>query len=161
MQQRYRGFVIRDWRPSDRRPVAALVEAVLKEFDLGFEADGADHDAVQVEAAYWETGGEFWVVEQADRVVGSGGYHPCSRGEQAVELRKMFLLPEARGQGVGRLLLQSLESAAAQRGFSEVWLETATVLQRALALYERSGYTLAAGVETQRCDRVYVKHLYR
>ncbi|MEL6327204.1 MAG: GNAT family N-acetyltransferase, partial [Cyanobacteria bacterium J06626_23] len=40
-----------------------------------------------------------------------------------------------------------------------LWLETATVLDRAVALYEKSGYQPATGVETTRCDRVYYKRL--
>lgn len=159
MQEHYREFVIRAWQPADRQAVARLVEQVLTEFGLGFEPEGTDRDAVQVEAAYWDTGGEFWVVEHQSHIVGSGGYHPCARGEGAVELRKMFLLPEVRHQGLGRRLLRSLEASAAQRGFSELWLETASVLKGAIALYEGSGYLPSTGVETQRCDRIYVKRL--
>ena len=147
MQERYREFLIRDWRPADRQAVACLVETVLAEFGLGFEAEGADGDAIQIEAAYWEAGGEFWVVERDGQLVGSGGYHPCPRGQGAVELRKMFLLPEVRGRGLGRTLLRSLEAAAARRGFSEVWLETASVLKGAIALYERSGYVPSTGAD--------------
>jgi putative acetyltransferase len=70
----------------------------------------------------------------------------------------MYLLPEARGQGLGRFLLQLLEQAIEAKGFQQIWLETATVLREAVKLYESSGYQLSTGVETQRCDRVYVKN---
>jgi len=159
MHELHQDILIRDWQPDDRQRVSQLVRDAFGEFGLAFEPDGADYDAIRVEEAYWKTGGEFWVVEQAGRLVGCGGYHPCHRGERAVELRKMVLSPGARGRGLGRTLLQMLESAAAQRGFLEVWLETATVLQQAIALYESSGYSLTTGVETTRCDRVYVKPL--
>ncbi|MGF1535886.1 MAG: GNAT family N-acetyltransferase [Elainellaceae cyanobacterium] len=159
MKARYRDFLVRDWQPADRIPVGRLAETVLAEFGLDFEPEGADRDALQVEAAYWETGGEFWVVEREGRVLGSGGYHPYSRDGNVAELRKMFLYPEVRGQGLGRFLLRSLEAAAAHRGFLTMRLETATALKGAIALYEGSGYVLSTGVETQRCDRVYVKRL--
>lgn len=159
MQMVYRQFTIRDWQPGDREAVAQLLSAVLAEFGLSFDPDGADRDAVQVEAAYQSAGGAFWVVEQAGRVVGSGGYYPCDRGDQAVELRKMYLRPEVRGQGLGRFLLGALEQAAQQQGFTEMWLETANSLKGAIALYEKSGYSPGTGVETPRCDRVYVKRL--
>lgn len=71
----------------------------------------------------------------------------------------MYLLPQARGQGLGRHLLSLLESAIQQRGFTDIWLETASVLKEAVGLYEASGYEAASGVETARCDRVYRKHL--
>ncbi|HEY9883346.1 MAG TPA: GNAT family N-acetyltransferase, partial [Thermosynechococcaceae cyanobacterium] len=76
-----------------------------------------------------------------------------------VEIRKMYLLPAARGQGLGRFLLQTLEAAIATRHFEQIWIETASVLTEAVKLYETSGYQPATGVETERCDRVYLKVL--
>jgi putative acetyltransferase len=58
---------------------------------------------------------------------------------------------------LGKYLLQQLEKAIADRGFPEIWIETASVLKEAVQLYERNGYQPATGVETKRCDRVYVK----
>jgi putative acetyltransferase len=155
----YRDFLIRDWQPGDRHSVGALVKTVLAEYGMGFEPEGTDQDAIQVEDAYWKTGGTFWVVEHQGAIVGSGGYHPCHRAEKAVELRKMFILPDCRRQGLGRFLLTELEKSAAANGFKEMWLETATVLKEAVILYERSGYQPSTGVETQRCDRIYYKRL--
>lgn len=47
----------------------------------------------------------------------------------------------------------------AYRGFQQIWIETASVLTEAVKLYESNGYQKATGVETARCDRVYVKSL--
>jgi putative acetyltransferase len=160
MQTRYRHFLIRDWQPIDRQPAADLIASVLQEYQLGgCEPDGADRDVLHVEEAYWATGGEFWVVEQDGQLVGTAGYYPVNRGEKAVEIRKMYLSPTVRGQGLGRHLLQRLEAAIGAKGFEQIWLETATVLKEAVRLYESSGYQPATGVETARCDRIYVKYL--
>jgi len=132
---------------------------VLAEYCLTCEPTDSDRDALEVEACYWETGGEFWVVEKAGELAGTAGYRPTPRGDRAVELRKMYLLPQARGQGLGRHLLSQLESVIQQRGFDQIWLETASVLKEAVGLYEASGYEAASGVETARCDRVYRKPL--
>ncbi|MEB3357589.1 MAG: GNAT family N-acetyltransferase [Synechococcales bacterium] len=157
----YRDFIIRPWEPRDRSAVSDLVRTVLTEYGLGFEPDQTDRDALQVEEAYWRTGGEFWVVEHQGKIVGSGGFHPTHLGSGGVELRKMFLLPEVRGLGLGRYLLKNLEVAAARRGFQQMWLETATVLKEAVRLYEQSGYRIPANasVQVSRCDRIYVKDL--
>ena len=135
---------------------------MLAEYGLGWEVGDcgcSDRDAVEVEKYYWQSGGKFWVVERAGEIVGTGGYLPIDRGEKAVEIRKMYLLPAARGQGLGRYLLGKLEQAAAAKGFGEVWVETATVLAEAVKLYERNGYLPKSGVETERCDKVYSKAL--
>lgn len=159
MNTYYRNFIIRDWQPSDRHVAAALIASVLSEYHLNPEPDGADNDVLNVETAYWATGGEFWVVEHEGRLVGTAGYYPIARGEKAVEIRKMYLLPEVRGQGLGRYLLQTLEKTIAMKGFAQIWIETASVLKEAVQLYENNGYQPSTGVETKRCDRVYVKHL--
>ncbi len=159
MQQHYQTFLIRDWQPGDREPAAAVIRTVLAEYGLGWEPEGADQDVLNVEACYLERNGEFWVIEQQGKLVGTGAYYPIDRGNNAVEIRKMYLRPAARGQGLGRFLLHQLEATIATRGFTEIWVETASVLKEAVILYETSGYESATGVETARCDRVYVKRV--
>jgi putative acetyltransferase len=155
----YKEFLVRSWRSNDRTAAAAVIGQVLAEYGLGWEPEGADADVVRVEDCYGA--GEFWVVELNGEVVGTAAYYPIDRGENAVEIRKMYLLPIARGKGLGRFLLNALENVIIERGFEEIWIETASVLREAVILYERSEYEPATGVETERCDRVYRKLLNR
>ncbi|MGG6266174.1 GNAT family N-acetyltransferase [Leptolyngbya sp. AN03gr2] len=153
----YQDFLIRDWQPSDREIAFNLIGSVLAEYGLTQEPEGADRDVLEVENFY--KNGEFWVIERDRKLVGTGAYYPISRGENAVEIRKMYLLPEARGFGLGKFLLIELEKAIAQKGFNQIWIETASVLKEAVQLYEHYGYQPSTGVETLRCDKVYVKYL--
>lgn len=180
MEQTFKNFVIRDWQPRDRQPAAQLIAAVLQEFSLCCEPEGADRDVLEVEKNYLEAGGAFWVVEQMGgagpghaenagnvenlgdsgrSLVGTAGFMPIPRGKNAVEIRKMYLHPTARGQGLGRHLLETLEQKIWQQDFEQIWLETASVLKGAVILYEKFGYQAldASEVETDRCDRVYRK----
>ncbi|MGF1493081.1 MAG: GNAT family N-acetyltransferase [Microcoleaceae cyanobacterium] len=153
----YRNFLIRSWQPHDRTAVIQLITQVLSEYGFTCEPEGADIDVYRVEDCYFQVGGEFWVVEQGNRLVGTAAYYPSHRQPNSVELRKMYLLPEARGWGLGKFLLQMLEKTIWQRGFDQIWLETASSLQQAVKLYESQDYQPTIGVETQRCDRVYWK----
>ena len=159
MNVRHREFLIRDWEPRDRTSSAQIISSVLADYGLNWEPLGADRDVLEIEQFYQATGGEFWVIERSGQLVGTGAYYPISRGENAVEIRKMYFVPEVRGQGLGRFLLKELEKTIADRGFTQIWIETASVLKEAVRLYETSGYRSATGVETERCDRAYVKHL--
>ncbi len=160
MRQHYQTFLIRDWQPDDREAAAEVIRAVLTEYGLAWEPEGADQDVLNVEACYLKRNGAFWVIEQQGNLVGTGAYYPIQRGYKAVEIRKMYLLPEVRRQGLGRFLLHQLETEIAAQGFAEIWVETASVLKEAVLLYETSGYQPATGVETARCDRVYVKPIH-
>jgi putative acetyltransferase len=152
-------FLIRDWQPTDRQAAADVIATALAEYGLSWEPDGADQDVLAVEACYLQVGGAFWVVELAGEIVGTAAFYPIERGQNAVEIRKMYLRDSVRGQGLGRWLLTQLEATIRDRGYGEIWVETASVLKEAVILYERSGYQPTTGVETLRCDRIYFKKL--
>ena len=84
MQRCYREFVIRSWEPCDRTAAAEVIRSVLAEYGLGWEPEGADRDVLEVEACYQLVGGEFWVVELQNHIVGTAAYYPVQRGEAAV-----------------------------------------------------------------------------
>jgi putative acetyltransferase len=160
MNVKYQNFTIRNWQTVDREATAGVIKKVLEEYGLPWQPELADRDVMEVEEAYLNVGGEFWVVEQDAVVVGTAAYQPIDRGKKAVEIRKMYLLPAVRNQGLGRYLLQELEKAIAIKDYQEIWLETVTILKEAVKLYERNGYKPATGVETARCDLVYLKRLH-
>ena len=161
MFEQYENYTIRSWQPDDRQAAAEVIQNALAQYGLGWEPDGADRDVLEVEEYYLARGGKFWVIEYEGEIIGTSAYYPYPhRGEKAVEIRKMYLSPKARGQGLGRYLLGELERSILAHGYHEIWIETASVLTAAVSLYEANGYQPAAGVETLRCDRVYFKNLH-
>ena len=160
MDKQYQSFKVRNWQSSDGEAAANVIKTVLEEYGLPWQPELADRDVIEVELAYLQAGGEFWVVEQNETIVGTAAYQPIVRGQNAVEIRKMYLLPEVRGRGLGRYLLLELENAIAIKDYQEIWIETASSLKEAVKLYERNGYKPANGVETARCDLVYLKRLH-
>jgi putative acetyltransferase len=140
-------LVIRPIEPADDHAVASIIRTVMTE--LGACAPGfAIHDA-EVDAMHAAYGGEraaYFVIEREGVVVGGGGVAPLAGGAHDVcELKKMYLLPEARGRGLGRRLLERALAAARERGFSRCYLETLDSMERARALYEANGFTARTG----------------
>ncbi|CCH90625.1 Acetyltransferase (GNAT) family protein [Modestobacter italicus] len=70
--------------------------------------------------------------------VGCGALRPLGPG--AAELKRMYVVPAARGRGISRLLLVALEAEAAARGWTTLRLETGTRQPAAVGLYTAAGY---------------------
>jgi putative acetyltransferase len=80
-----------------------------------------------------------WVVAREDgRPLGCGALR--SLGEPVVEIKRMYVRPEARGRGIGAAILGVLEQQAIDLGFRVVRLETGPLQPEALRLYARAGY---------------------
>jgi len=56
------------------------------------------------------------------------------------EVKRMFVRPAYRGQGIARLLLAELETFAAARGVQWLYLDSKDDLTEAIRFYQRSGY---------------------
>jgi len=88
--------------------------------------------------------GVFLVLEDAGTIVGCGGIRRVAMpdGEPGVfEIKHVFLRPQARGRGWGRLLLDELERRAHGLGASALVLDTHHALEAAGHLYRNSGFT--------------------
>jgi GNAT superfamily N-acetyltransferase len=83
------------------------------------------------------TGG-FVLLEEDGRVVAGGGVKRLD--DRACELKRMYVVPAARGRGVGRELLAALEDLARDLGYAVARLDTGAKQPRARRMYERAGY---------------------
>ena len=82
--------------------------------------------------------GRFLVLSVDGAPVGCGGVRILAPG--VAEIKRMYVLPEARRRGYGRGLLRALEDAARELGCGRVRLDTGDRQLEARALYESSGY---------------------
>ena len=132
-------IVIREATNSDCKRVIGLVSSVLDEFQLPFEPDAKDADLADIERMYIQAGGWFEVIEdKSGRLLGTYGLFPLN--DITCELRKMYFLPEIRGIGLGREVLERAVASARRLGFKTIVLETISVLDQAIRLYRRFGF---------------------
>jgi len=105
-------------------------------FDAGFDqARSIPADAGQLRAP----SGLLLLAYARERAVGCGAlkFHP----QAPAELKRMWIDPEWRGVGLGARLLAELERYARDAGVRVIRLETNEVLEEAIALYRRAGYS--------------------
>ena len=149
----------RDARKGDEAAVQAVVARVLKEYGLAADPAATDADLADLTASYFDRGGVFRVLVSDDgTIVGCGGLYPVAGDE--FEIRKMYFVPQVRGRGHGRRLLEELIEGARQRGCKRVVLETASVLKEAIALYRSFGFRPFAREQLAcRCDQAMALEL--
>jgi GNAT superfamily N-acetyltransferase len=124
--------------PFDSSEVQALCTAQQAEMLELYEGE-ADIGPTRDAPMFVPPRGIFLVVRDDDgQAVACGGVtrFDDTRGE----LKRMYVLPEARGRGLGRLVLDELERQARRLGFASLVLETGDRQEAALALYLNSGY---------------------
>ncbi|MGH3692119.1 MAG: GNAT family N-acetyltransferase [Microbacterium sp.] len=90
--------------------------------------------------------GFLLVVRDGAQVVGCGGVRFVGSG--AGEITRVYIDPAARGHGVGRSLIDELESVSARRGLQTLRLTVRNDLVEAHRLYQRLGYEAAARFST-------------
>ena len=78
--------------------------------------------------------------------MGGGGLFPTDGlPEDTCELAKMYLLPHARGMGLGRLLIEKIIETAGEMGYGRIYLESMPELKQALKTYEKFGFQYLQG----------------
>jgi len=98
----------------------------------------ADIGPTREAAMFVEPDGVFLVVREEGRAVACGGV--CRFDGTRAELKRMYVVPDARGRGLGRLLLVELEAEARRLGYAGIVLETGDRQPEALGLYASAGY---------------------
>lgn len=78
------------------------------------------------------------VVYKEDKPIGCGCF--LDLGEGVAEIKRVFVLPEYRGQGVATKLVKALEGWAADEGYTSLVLETGIKEEAAMRLYQKLGY---------------------
>ena len=108
MQTTLQNVQIRPIKPEDNKALAHVIRKTLEEF--GANKPGTvyyDGSTDHLSDVFQMAGSIYFVAEVDGRVVGGGGIYPSpGLPEGTCELVKMYLLPEARGIGLGSALIQ-------------------------------------------------------
>ena len=134
---------IRPITPADNAVMAGIIRAVLTEF--GAAKPGTvyyDPTTDDLHTLFATPGAAYHVAYTADGAVwgGAGVYPTPGLPDGCCELVKLYLLPAARGLGLGKALIENCFRLAREMGYTQVYLETMPELSMAVSLYERCGF---------------------
>ncbi len=118
--------------------VASILAQAFREYEPLYtpEAFAATTPTSEQIQNRWNEG-PVWVAAQQNQLVSTVAAVP--KGE-ALYIRSMAMLPSARGQGMGRGLLEEVERFAVAHRFQRMILSTTPFLTHAIRLYERFGF---------------------
>jgi GNAT superfamily N-acetyltransferase len=121
----------------DEPAVVALLADVMAE--LSGRYGGSGDDTPVDPADFAPPAGAFFVAADPEgHLIACAGWR--RHGDDA-ELKRMFTAAPARGRGLGRRMLATIEESARKAGCKRVILETGDRQPEAISLYEKSGYT--------------------
>jgi GNAT superfamily N-acetyltransferase len=129
-----------------RRSAARLIREYLDwiqrqaadTYDLAFDIDAMVASDLEDGSKFYAPHGRFYLALRDDVAVGVGCLKRLT--SQAAEIQRMYVQPQCRGTGIGRLLLERLLADCREMGFKVARLESLRFLASAHALYRSAGF---------------------
>jgi putative acetyltransferase len=138
---------IRQLRETDNPVIARIVRDTLAEF--GANKPGTvyfDPTTDNLYGLFQHPGSVYFVAESGNEIMGGAGIFPTEGlPNDTCELVKMYLLPHARGKGLGKKLIEKCIAFAGENGYKNVYLETMPELKQALQVYQKLGFEYLPG----------------
>ena len=111
----------------------------LEESIAYYDSQGGLHDMDDIHQTYFDNDGIFLVMTHDDQIIGTGAIRKIS--DEICELKRVWLLFEYHGQGLGYRMMQELFAFARQKKYKRMKLETDRDHQhRAFNFYKRLGF---------------------
>jgi putative acetyltransferase len=124
--------------------IARIIRQTGVEFGAVGEGFGPADTEVSAMSRHYNPGHKsLYLVARVDgQVVGGCGIAPFNGSATTCELRKLFLLPQSRGQGIGKALTLACLAFARTQEFEHCYLDTLKGMSTAIGLYRALGFTL-------------------
>ena len=83
----------------------------------------------------------YFIAEENNKILGGCGIKQLDGADDSIcELQRMFLLPEARGKGIGKMLMDKCLSIARSFDYTGCYLETLSNMTEAQGIYKKYGF---------------------
>lgn len=137
-----RGLAIRDAAAADVGTVRRLFEAYAASLDVDLCFQGFAEELAGLPGAYAPPGGALLLAEQEGRTIGCVALRALDDGQgiRTGEVKRLYVVPHARGARAGRALMQALVERARALRYDTLKLDTLATMASARALYASLGF---------------------
>jgi putative acetyltransferase len=115
-----------------------LIEAYARWLGMDLEFQGFTQELATLDKVYGPPRGAMLLAREGMAHIGCVGLRPIDY--TIAELKRMFVLPEHQGKGVGRMLMEAFIVKARSLGYRAIRLDTVPRLTVATALYRQYGF---------------------
>lgn len=120
---------------------APVAQQLMADLMADLEARYGGPDSTPVSAFEFDPpDGGFFVAYVQGQPAGCGAWRSYAQTDQIAEVKRIYVSEKARGLGVARQIMTTLEDDARAHGRTRMILETGTRQPEAMALYESLGY---------------------
>ena len=135
--------VIRENRAEDNAVLPQIIRKSFHDFEVKNTSGTVYTDPTtdDLYALFQTEKSALFVAEEDGLVLGCCGIFPTNNlPEDTTELAKFYLSKEARGKGIGKLLLEKCLEKAQDLGYKKVYLESIPEFSKAVSIYEKQGF---------------------
>ncbi|MCF6167822.1 GNAT family N-acetyltransferase [Lutibacter sp.] len=138
----HNNFTIREIKQEDNPKIAKTIRDILIEFGVPKVGTAyADKLLDTLFETYNIKNAVYFIIEKEGKIFGGAGIkHLDNYDGNVCELQKMYFLPEARGIGLGKVLIELCLQKAREFGFEKCYLETLPYMKDARKLYKKVGF---------------------
>ncbi len=135
-------IIYRRLEQKDNPVIAALIRTILEEFHIDRPGTAyTDPTTDDLFSLFAEPRSVYYVAQKEGTLVGGCGIFPTNGlSPDCVELVKYYVLPEQRGHGTGKKLMELCIESAREFGYTRLYLETVPELGDAIRIYEKAGF---------------------
>ena len=133
---------IRPIANQDDQDIAQIIRSVGAEFGAVGEGYGPSDPEVDAMSKNFsaESRSIYLVATMDGKLVGGCGIASFAGSKEICELKKLFLLTESRGHGIGQKLVRECLDFASKSDYSSCYLDTLSGMKAAIKMYEKFGF---------------------
>ena len=135
--------IIRENKAEDNAILAKIIRTAFHDFEVSCTNGTVYSDPTtdDLYSLFQTEKSALFVAEEDGLILGCCGIFPTENlPDDITELAKFYLSKEARGKGIGKLLLEKCLEKAQELGYKKVYLESIPEFSKAVSIYEKQGF---------------------